>query len=364
MPVKYNSYALVFYMVTAFSYYFVGTALRGVFFFTLVILSVLLFVSQNLKDARGLFVERRVVNFLVVFFVVLIIQLINNTLTPFVLYIVAAPCLAIFILKNKFNTRILKIPVFIMASVFSVYYILHKTLEGAFSEMSVNYVSVVLIMNAILINSIERLQKERISLLPSFIALFFSLLAMGRSGILCTFLLFTSVLIINWKFFSVKKKTAFAIFILVPILIFALLKFDIISSYIDNLAVLERFNERGVDSPSRDILKREYLNNMTFANILLGFNFSNNIWFIHYGLNPHNSYIRLHFYFGIVFLLVLGFILQNGWKLLKKDFFLAILVFIILLRSWTDSALFLTLYDFVLLILLFIPNYKKAVNYD
>src|SRR5690606_31786408 len=104
--------------------------------------------------------------------------------------------------------------------------------------------------------------------------------------------------------------------------------------------------ERGIDSPSRDILKREYFENLDLKNILLGFNYQNNTWFIHYGLNPHNSFIRLHYYFGILFFPIVGVLLVSLYKLLKIDFMLFICLSVILLRSYTDSVLFLLLYDF------------------
>ncbi|WP_461764512.1 hypothetical protein [Myroides sp. LJL110] len=232
-------------------------------------------------------------------------------------------------------------------------------MAGIFYEMSVNYVSVVMIMNVVVVNSIERIQKEKISIMPSILALLFSLLAMGRAGILCTFLLVCNSLYFSWNSYTRNQKIGLFILLLIPIVFVVLFKGDMLVDYISNLSVLERFDERGMVSPSRDILKKEYLDNLDIRNILLGYNFIDNQWFIHYGQNPHNSYMRLHHFFGFCFLIVIGFILKQVVQLFKIDKFLCIMALVIFLRSWTDSVLFLTVYDFVVIYLLLIPIYYK-----
>lgn len=299
--------------------------------------------------------------FLLVFVLVFFIQLFNATLTPFVFYIISTPLLTLFVLNNKFNTRLLKIPLYVSATVFSVYFVQHRTLQGIYEAVSHNYVSVVMIMNVVLINMIEVRQKEKVSIMPSIICLFFSLLAVGRSGILSSTLLFLNVLSARWLSFSKGVKWGVFLLVFLPLIGLVVYNIELIVKFGEGLTVMEKFSERGIESNSRGIILNEYLSNMSLENILLGYNYSNNYWFQHYGLNPHNSYIRLHHYFGALFFVVMFFILKNLFKLFKINRFLAGCAFVILLRAFTDTLLFQYIYDFVLLSLLLIPINKKIM---
>src|SRR5690606_6609913 len=144
------------------------------------------------------------------------------------------------------------------------------------------------------------------------------------------------------------------------------LNFDWNLSHMDYLI---RFMEKGVDSPARDILKDEYLNQMKdMSNLLLGYNYhESTYYFKEMGYNPHNSYIRLHHYFGFLFFLIIPVLLFALYKLFKKSFILFICLLVILVRSYTDTVIFLTLYDFVVLALVYIaffveiPRRKKLL---
>lgn len=358
MKEKQNSQILLAYLLIGFLYYLGNTPIRALLFGIVLMLSFVLIFSFKNQYKIGNKKEIVFKSFFL-FAIVLLIQVFNETLTPFTLYILSAPILALFIIRNNFDTKTLKISIYIISVVFLLFFIVKRNLAGIFYQMSVNYVSVVLIMNVVIVNSIERIQKEKISILPSILALLFSLLAMGRAGILCTFLLVCNSLYFSWSSYTKRQKTGLLLLLVIPIVVIGLFKGDMVVDYISNLSVLERFDERGVDSPSRDILKREYIANLDIKNLLLGYNFIDNQWFIHYGQNPHNSYMRLHHFFGFCFLIVMGFIFKQVIKLFKIDKFLCIMVLVILLRSWTDSVLFLTVYDFVLVYLLLIPIYYK-----
>lgn len=354
---KRNSYILILYLLLAFSYYFVGTAIRA-FIFT-IIASIAIITFLNTQKNKVFYLQTLISKFIVVFVLVFFIQLFNATLTPFIFYIISTPLITLFVLNNRFDARLLKIPLYLSALVFSVYFAQHRTLHGLYEGVSENYVSVVMIMNVVLINMIEVRQKEQISIVPSIICLFFSLLAVGRSGILCSTLLFLNVLSARWLSFSKGMKWGVFLLVFLPVLGFIVSNIGAIVRFGEGLTVMEKFSEGGVESHSRNIILNEYLTNMTLENILLGYNYSNNYWFVHYGLNPHNSYIRLHHYFGVLFFVVVFFILKNLYRLFKQNRFLAGCVLVILLRAYTDMLLFLYIYDFVLLSLLLIPVNKK-----
>ncbi|WP_396596531.1 hypothetical protein [Dokdonia sp. R86516] len=292
----------------------------------------------------------------------ILIQTVNGTLSVFILMLIAGPSLAYFVYNNKFSTRIIKIPILIFGFYFMAFYVLKGTLEGAFLQMSVNYVSVVMIMNTVLIGYVESNQKVKLSLWPSLIGLFLALIAQGRAGIIITFLLVINVLFVRWRLLTTSTKiiSGFALFALLALFIISQL--DTIILIFENFTLLERFTERGIDSPSRDILKNEYLAHMNTKNLILGYNYTDNPWFKHYGGNPHNSYIRLHHFFGALFFVIIPLLIVALFKILKRSYFLFLLFFAVLLRAYTDTVLFLTLYDFIIILFVMWAYGKAQAN--
>ena len=350
-----NSYFLVLYLLMAFAYYFVGTGIRAILFPSVFFLSIVVYLLSSTNSKGQIFISKKIYGFIVLFCIVFVTQVINLTISPFIFYLISTPCMSFFILKSKFNVRIIKIPLYIFSLFFIVYFIKNRTLMGVFPEMSWNYVSVVMIMNTIIVYLIEKNERLKISFTPAFLCLLTSLLATGRSGILCSLLLFLFVLHYKWKYISLAKKWMLFFLLLLPFISIIIYNINTIIQFFGHLTIMEKFTERGIDSPSRGIMIREYLANLSLKNILLGYNFNNNYWFIHYGLNPHNSYIRLHYYFGISFFVVVSFILYYSKKLFKSDKLLFGFVIVILIRAYTDTVLFQYIYDFVLLTLLLSP---------
>jgi len=274
--------------------------------------------------------------------------------------LIAGPSLAYFIFKNAFNTKLIKIPVLLFSLYFIFTYLLRGSLEVAFIQMSVNYVSVVMIMNIALVSFIEKRQGVSVSIWPALVGFFLALLAQGRAGILVTLFLVLNVLFMHWRGLKSSIKLISAVIFISGLVIFILSQIDTILLVIENIEFLERFSKKGVDSPSRDILKREYFSHMNTENIILGYNYQNNHWFKHYGGNPHNSYIRLHHYFGFFFFLIVPLIIIALVRLLFRNVFICGLFFAVLLRAYTDTVLFLTLYDFMVILLFYYSfNYMK-----
>lgn len=348
----------------AFLYYLVGIdVIRGGFYLGILGISfaAILYSSQQ---ADGIKVNLGPVTFFYVLLIVgFIIEILNGIFSPFLLYILAAPSLAYFILNSRFNLKILSLPIYIISAVFFLYFLFNQTLIGVFPNISTNYVSVVMIMNVVLLNALEKRQGQKVTIHYSILALFFSVLALGRAGMICSFLLLLNAIWINWRFFSKTKKIAFWFVLIAPALAIVTIQWEEIIPLLTQVEFFEKFVTRGIDSPARDILQREYWEHMNIINLFTGYNFEHNQWFIHYGLNPHNSYIRLHYYLGALFFIIVPIIIWAGVKLLKENKFIFVLFFAILLRAWTDIALFLTLYDFVLVLLVLIAFKKRQYFY-
>lgn len=361
---KQKSIILALYMFLASIYYLSDESFR------LVIFGLSLFIAfyMGVKREEGLFVlkipKKVLAFFFSVFSIVVLIQVINGTFTPFVLYCFSSPLVAYFIYSNKFNTKILTIPLYIIASYVIIYYALNKTVIGALKNVSENYLSVILIMNIITIYMVKFRQKETITILPAFIGFFLSIMAIGRSGIVTSGFLLVLVLWLKWRHFSVLKKAVSFLALITPILAIMFLKWGAILNILENMSVFEKFTNGGLDSPSRDIIKEAYLSNINSFTFFVGYNYADNYWFQHYGLNPHNSYIRLHYFSGILFFVIILLLLMSLLKLVKKNIFFAGMLAVILIRSWTDSVIFLTLFDYVLVLLVLTALYNDRRTKD
>ncbi|CAA0151008.1 conserved membrane protein. Putative O-antigen biosynthesis protein [Tenacibaculum maritimum] len=343
-----RSILLSIYLFLASIYYLFTASVRYVIFAFLLL--VVLYIGLRIRNKK-VFLKIHKKFFLgmsCIFGYTLVVQLINGTLTPFTIYYLTSPILGYFIFSNRFNTRYVSFPFYIFCFYLLTYFILHKNLIGVLNgTVSENYVSIILIMNIATIYVIKYKQKEVIPILPALLAVFFSILAIGRSGILTTLLIFLLVLWLRIRYQKRLVKMGLFITFIVPIIAFAIANWDSIKIVFENIEVFSKFSKDGVSSPSRGIIQRAYLSNIDIITFFTGYNYEDNYWFQHYGLNPHNSYIRLHYFSGLAFFVIIPIVITSLIKLIREEIFLSGIFFSILVRSYTDSVLFLTLFDFV-----------------
>lgn len=350
---NYQTFLLLSYLLITMSYFFGNDAIR-LFLFPLVVgVSVLSFITLLKSRLIGTREIKAFRYFFFLFITTFLVQLFNDNLTPFVVYILSMYPLSLLLLKGKIQSKYIKIPLYLFTAICSAVFLIKGSIYNIFPSMSVNYVSVVYIMNCIVIYMVEKRNNEQVSLHPFLLGFIFSSIGFGRAGIICTGLLFGYFFFMRWRDLSRKIKVLYISLLVIPFLLVILFNYDLIYDKLETLSILERFQEKGVDSPSRDILRREYLLHMDFKNIMLGFNYQKNYWFLHYGLNPHNSYIRLHYYFGFSFFVIVPVLFVALYKLMRRNFAYFVCLFAILLRSWTDSVSFLLLYDFILIALVY-----------
>ena len=341
-------------------YYFINDALRPLLFVLLVIITSLPIISWVLKFKRARISPKTLFIF-AMSSVILFIQIVNRTLTPFVIYLFTIPVFTYYMVARDIKIFPTKFLFYSLSFYFTFYYLNKGSMIGIFSGLSENYVSTILIYLSSIIVIIERTKGVRHSILPSILTLLFSSLALGRSGIGLSLLL--ALLIINYRFEILSLKSRVVWPLLLTILISIL---TIVIKYGENIIlsfeILQKFNERGFESPSRLILIREYLNNMNLTNLFLGFKYDRNPWFLHYGLNPHNTLIRIHYYSGIIFFGIISLAAYLAYRLFRWDRLLFFLLIIFLLRGLTDITFFQNPSDFLIYLLLFLPEKDRLAS--
>ena len=119
-----------------------------------------------------------------------------------------------------------------------------------------------------------------------------------------------------------------------------------------------------VDTNRLDILQA-YLENLSATGVFFGGNYSGTIIETLYGGNPHISFIRSHYLFGLIPMLCY-FLSPLLILLLVKDKKMRIVIFgfvmLIWLRAITEPLLFPTILDFYYLLLFFLSHRYGAIN--
>lgn len=202
-----------------------------------------------------------------------------------------------------------------------------------------NHVSVLVIYMVILTQLIVLIKYGGGNLITHAIlpfgSLIFSVLAIGRGGIISSGLLFIfSVLHLYFK----NKKMQFNILILfigiffVGIWFFNLLdvlnQFDIINQY------LYKFETQGFESEDREYLIYSYINSMSLLDFFIG-----NRDFPLIDLTLHNSFLHWHLKYGIGSLFFCIIVIRKMLHLMSFNFSIFLILLVILFRSWSDQIL-------------------------
>ena len=260
-------------------------------------------------------------------------------------YILSAPVMAKFVMKNKFY----------MTPLYTVYAIIcliflnaarHDALDE-FMDVSRNYVSIMMLYSSSLIAYIQYRQEKIIVIWPFFVTFLLSLLAVGRSGILCSTLCLLGILIVRVSCISSK---GIKIFLLLSIVSIIILSIPFLIDFYEQSEVLERIRSKGFQDMHRENILETYIDNIDITTFFTGYDYTHNRFIHSYGDNPHNSYIRLHSYLGIFFIIPIYLIFYSlAYNIKKREWIYVIPFLSILLRAFTDTFL-INHYDFLVLI--------------
>lgn len=210
-----------------------------------------------------------------------------------------------------------------------------------YTNASTNFVSVYLLYPTVMYYITLERKGRHIPWYPAAAIWLFSLLSRGRGGILATSLLLLGIMLIvfirsadKWKLLIVYAGI-FALGMLI-------LNADVIAEKLGASVMTEYFRNRGFRSSSRIRVWTDYLSRSfsSVKNALLGTNISSTLAGTTLKGNPHNSFINIHTYNGMLMLLVVIFLEARNALLSfvrgHRVFTLCLLV--MLLRSFTDMV--------------------------
>jgi len=358
------SLILACYMISSFYFYILERNFKPLITIFLVVLSFFsaFYTSLNTRD---LFDKKdKVIMWVIIYCFIVLLGSLNNTFSIDSIYFLAAPCFAYFISKNEFNLKILYVTL-IYIDVVLLKFVLFDSgeeLNFVFESASRNVFSVIAITNTALIYLVSIKEKKKIFMWPTIITLIISFLAMGRSGIITSLFLFIGVVYLYIKYKSLRYRLFFSLVFLTPIIFLVILNFSNLLLLINNFEAFQHLLQDGFESAERSQVLMSYIDNINFLNFFTGFDYSDVFIFEHLSMNPHNSYIRFHYYTGLLSIIIL----LKGFKVLYSYYKSSTLVFFIfstlLLRGWSDSVFFFSFYDYLLFLLIFFSNIFTKKN--
>lgn len=174
--------------------------------------------------------------------------------------------------------------------------------------------------------------------------------------------LISSILIIFIAFTLFRSSKFFIVLVLSIVFSTLIYDFDGIYDLITRYTKLSK----GLEDYNRTEALKQYLNKIDLKSFFLGADYTGTIIDNHLSGNPHNSIIRAHHNFGIVYIFfiifytALSLLITKG---IRKTVLHATLILILFFRIWTEPVLFPTVFDYFYfcIILFMLTNGKKII---
>lgn len=288
-----------------------------------------------------------------------------NTLSPskHLLWPAIGLLLAILILNNKLNVWSIIVP-FVAVSLFIIIALvrgIENFQQGTFLEVNRIFISKLLFVfvSLITIININKNNKQRGSILFSFIFLIISFLSNSRIGLLVAMIYFIITALERWRtskntlITKSKKgnnKIILAVLIIGLVIIFGLLVYLFFNS---------RFGKVGFSSSGRVKIYLSFFNELTLKKLLLGFR---SVQLDKYG-HMHSSFIQMVMSTGFLSFLPLILLIIGGLKLIKQSTLLFGIYVLIILYSLVEGFMFFEIGDLLVLPLMY-NSFKNNKNLD
>lgn len=255
--------------------------------------------------------------------------------------------MACFVLKYRYRISE-KIPEYGFYA-FLVYILVvfarNGSFEYHFAEASRNTVSWLSIIFCALYYLIIFLQgRSPTNFIPPLLALIISIVAQGRAGIITSFLL----LVTAFWYSTRRVKSNYKMWI---VSILALIGMSVYvythTGFFEER--LEYFKVKGFEESSRIAILESYVESLNVRSVITGGSLDETAAG-GFNSNPHNSFIMGHVRYGIMAFVFYGMILYSLMKgvINQQTRFLALILFVVLLRMMTDKLVFVYPFDFVI----------------
>jgi hypothetical protein len=225
--------------------------------------------------------------------------------------------------------------------------------------VSRNGITSVLIVCQIIFSFMTYLYNKRFPIFSSLLVVIISFYGLGRGSIIVSILL-----LLYGIFLNIANTRSNLIKISSVIVVIGL--FFYFSSNTETITLVENIEDglnqtqfgQGYTDEARTSINNEYISNLDPWHFLFGSSYNNTSIEKYFGGNPHNSFIRLHSYYGIFGIIVLLNLLISI-LIAKRNatikFVLLGLLLLLLFRAYTEPILFPSSLDlfFLMMVALF-----------
>ena len=238
-----------------------------------------------------------------------------------------------------------------------------ENLNTFFQGLSRNYFSVFSITGAVLVYTTYRQETDQVPILPAVVTLGIAFLSAGRSGEIAALLLLFGIIYLRMrkngnKTYRIGLAAAVICMLLVIILVMQTGIYKVLFG---------RFFEQGLKSPGRSVLWGYYFEQMleSAKNLFFGVDITD-FWLAqHYEYNLHNTFLQMHYTFGLFFSVGVFFYLANAavrmWK--SEDQLRVLLLAVFILRAFLDQMGFSFFTEFMIYYFVFYtPETKSALS--
>lgn len=269
---------------------------------------------------------------------------------------------AVIFLDDDVDERTFLIAVYLNAAVVAFRLFLYGRQNPVYVDSSNNYISVHLLMPAVLYYSMLEMRGKKIPIFPAVVIWILSLLAGGRGGLLAATILLGGIILYRFYQDEVTRRErailGIILFVIMVPVVLIVLQFFV--SKFSGLYVVTRFLDKGMDGGGRLACWTEYIekSSLSLSRFLFGTDLTKVDWAVHYNGNLHNSYLFVHAYLGIFgFLFVIVMLIRAvvlGIRCRKWIYVTSLIT--IMFRSLTDHVFGVNRLSVVILALIFIPD--------
>lgn len=291
-----------------------------------------LFLGQNILALRRpvIFIGVCIISAIVVEFAHMRFYLMN------LVYPISFLSVTLLVMRSKPSPT----PYFLLASGVFILFMVNFSLGVSASDWvkgSRNHTSVLAIYLALMVLLISKVRDGKVSkgyiLSVPIGALIISVMAVGRSGILSSLLLYTVCMLSSSQNRKFKSALVLNICAMAVLGYFVSVNFD----YLFDM-FLYKFDTKQLDLDGRDSVFNAYFQSLDTLAVI--FSYSDlSFLMTTYGLTLHNSYLHWHYSYGIGIILLAAIILRSLFDFARTDLFLCGLLIVILARSFSDQVL-------------------------
>ena len=267
-----------------------------------------------------------------------------------ILFVGVSVPLAILLSKRRVNPVLSWIPFFATAAYFFTLVMLGESIDNLLPQNSRNFLSVILIglfASAIVLSKPDRVNAIHIG--AALLVLWFSIISIGRSGIISSFIL--ALLLIALRMFSGPsswKKRLLSTVVLISITIAFFTSLDQIMESVPRLA------SRGFHDYSRNFIHMTFFRELEGPSFIFGKNYFQIFQLHRYNYNLHSSYLSAWANLGLIYTLTVIFCIGRSLISMKSLPVIWVALVALGLRASTDIQMIGAKFDYVFLVMLFL----------